>query len=190
MTLHEDIVTLFKSNKKTKFSLARERPDMQEYFKKTFPMLDYATEYRHIGYLMVHGLSEPKKCCCDGCSNYLKFSKTSSRYQTDVCSYTCSYANLVKTGKAAEMVKKREQTCMEIYGVKNPSSHPAIREKFRNTNIERRGVDNPLKCPLVKLKSEETSMVRYGETNPMKNEEVKQRNKTSRKLNDDAAWDF
>lgn len=57
---------------------------------------------------------------------------------------------------------KRENTCIEKYGVADPSCLPEIIEKRKKTFLEKYGVDNPMKIDEFLVKAQKTSFQKYG----------------------------
>ena len=62
--------------------------------------------------------------------------------------------------------KKRTETCLEKYGVENPSQLKEIREKQKQTNLEKYGVNNPNQSKVIKEKQKQTLLEKYGVENP------------------------
>lgn len=60
------------------------------------------------------------------------------------------------------VVKRRKQTCMEKYGVDNPSKLEEIRERVKSTCMDRYGVENVFQDRVVKDKSVKTRLKKYG----------------------------
>ena len=58
--------------------------------------------------------------------------------------------------------KRREQTFMRNYGVSNPFADTTVQKKIRKTNRERYGEDNPSQSAQVQAKKEATSLRRFG----------------------------
>lgn len=85
----------------------------------------------------------------------------------------------VKESINKKTIEKREQTSLEKYGVKNPSSTEEVRQKVRDTSLERYGVDNVSKSEDVKLKIQNTFKERYGTTTAMHVPEFKERHAES-----------
>jgi len=71
------------------------------------------------------------------------------------CSVKCS-ANSSKT------IEKRERTCVERYGVKNPYQSKDKKIKIRETNLSRRGVENPSFSKESRQKRINRCVERYG----------------------------
>jgi hypothetical protein len=93
------------------------------------------------------------------------------------------------------MIEHQRQTCLETYGVPNPTQSPAVQTKIQETvrqrygtncvlqspaikqnsrNIIRSkyGVDNPFSSKLIQDKIKSTNLEKYGVPNPLKNQEI------------------
>jgi hypothetical protein len=71
--------------------------------------------------------------------------------------------------------KKSRATCIEKYGVSNPSLVEEFKEKRSNTNLERYGVENASSSDTIKEKRQETILNKYGVENVFQIEEVKEK---------------
>ena len=132
---------------------------------------------------------------CTVCECPTEFACFSRGYR-EFCSQKCSNIG---------NVSKRKETCLNRYGVDNPSKSKSIREKTKQTCIERYGVENPFKSGEIqdkckatmmekygaenpsliqdfKDKREQTFIEKFGTNNPWKNEEVKEKIRTTNKL--------
>lgn len=67
----------------------------------------------------------------------------------------------------------RENTCLEKYGVSNPSKSKEIRDKTRKTNLEKYGVEYNLCTDSFKEKSKQTCLEKYGTEFANQSDEVK-----------------
>ncbi len=109
---------------------------------------------------------------------------------SEFCSVECSY-------KSSNRIKKIKQTCLERYGVENPSQSKEIQkkkeqtclknygvksgfqlqEKFEQTCLERYGVKNPSQSKEIQKKKEQTCLKNYGVEYPSQSKEVKEKTK-------------
>lgn len=69
--------------------------------------------------------------------------------------------------------KKAKKTCLEKYGVDNPSKSEEILEKIKNTNRSHFGTDYPMQNSEILKKSENTLMQKYGVKRYLETEEGK-----------------
>lgn len=94
---------------------------------------------------------------------------------SEFCSRKCS-------GKfnAINSREKSRLTCLEKYGVDNPSKSQTIKSKKIETCQKNFGVDYPGQSLIVNETCRKTCMIRYGTNNPMQNIEV--RNNKDRKF--------
>ena len=113
----------------------------------------------------------------------------------DFCSKNCML-------NSKEIKDKRKNSCMEKYGVDNPSKSQKIKDKVKKTNkdkfgteyplqskniidkskkyfLEKYGVDNPSKIPGVREKANKTTKEIYGVEHAMLNDEIKIKTKKS-----------
>lgn len=132
------------------------------------------------------------KCCCKACANELKVSKARNtikeRYGVDNVSQhpeISKKARAAISAKSKQIKEKASRTMMERYGVKHALQSEEIKSKFRETCLDVYGVDNPSKNSDIKKKisltnsSEEvqkkyreTSLEHYGVPYPAMSEEV------------------
>ena len=78
----------------------------------------------------------------------------------------------------AEIIDKIiAQTCLEKYGVKNPSSNTMIKEKRKQTNINKYGVENVFQAEDIKNKIKNTCLKKYGADHYNKTAEGKEKHK-------------
>jgi hypothetical protein len=106
------------------------------------------------------------KVSCDICGKirdglmfkeYIRNIKNGGYYS---CKGRCSYA-------------KSKDTCIEKYGVENPSQSDSVKDKMRKTSIIRYGVDNYRKTKECSDKIKETCLERYGVENVFQHDEFK-----------------
>lgn len=70
---------------------------------------------------------------------------------------------------------KREQTCLEKYGVKSPAQSKDIYDKVTQTNMEKYGCVSAMQNPMVREKAKQTTIKRYGVENVSQSDEIKER---------------
>ena len=71
------------------------------------------------------------------------------------------------------LVSSLRKSCLEKYGVENPSQSEEIKEKKKRTTIEHYGVENPFQSEEIKEKIKQTNLQKYGVENPSQSEEIK-----------------
>lgn len=74
----------------------------------------------------------------------------------------------------ADILRKREQTCLQKYGASNAAQVAATKEKIRTTCIERYGVPNALQSAEIQEKVRATCLERYGVENLFQDKERQQ----------------
>lgn len=73
--------------------------------------------------------------------------------------------------------QKREQTCLEKYGAKNPLSCKKIQEKVKQTNLEKYGTENPFGNTEIRDQIKSTFIKKYGVENPNQNKTIREKAK-------------
>jgi hypothetical protein len=68
--------------------------------------------------------------------------------------------------------KKREQTNLKKYGVKNPAQSKEFQKKAEQTNLKRYGVENPFQSFEIKEKIRKTNLEKYGVKNPFQSKKI------------------
>ena len=117
-----------------------------------------------------------------------KGSGTKVKIICDICGKEAEtwYSTVVKYNKKNELItcgskscinKKREDTCMEKYGVKYAAQSQEVQNKMKATNLERYGAENPFGSKEIRDKIKDTWQKNYGEniTNPFQAEEVREK---------------
>ena len=117
-----------------------------------------------------------------------KGSGTKVKIICDICGKEAEtwYSTVVKYNKKNELItcgskscinKKREDTCMEKYGVKYAAQSQEVQNKMKDTNLERYGAENPFGSKEIRDKIKDTWQKNYGEniTNPFQAEEVREK---------------
>lgn len=112
-------------------------------------------------------LKEDGEGVCPICGKETAFIKFTKGYHT-FCSPKCA-------GSSKDVLKLRQKTCLEKYGVDNPAKAEPVKEKLKQTNLKRYGVENVSASKPIRVKVKETFMKRYGVDNPAKSDVIKQR---------------
>lgn len=131
-------------------------------------------------YCFKNDIREQPICQLQGCSNPIKFSK-SSKFAKGCCTQ-----------------HSQEITFLEKYGVSNPMKSAEVKERLKQTNLEKYGVENyfqteqsrdysknhnAMKNHKVKEKLKQTMLKKYGVENPMQLPEIVQKvSKTHKKI--------
>ena len=84
---------------------------------------------------------------------------------SEFCSVQCSYGG-------ESRVKKAQQTCLERYGVKNPSQSKEVQKKKEETCLKNHGVKSGFQ---LQEKFEQTCLERYGVKNPSQSKEIQKK---------------
>ena len=164
----------------TKKHIYKQFPELFDALEKVHPE---SAKYAERIYMYYHGLTVPPKCpVCGGVNHYIDM----SRGYSITCSRKCNLKNTDRAAKIsksflgksdeerANIIRKRESTCLERYGVTNASTTPEVRQKVRQTNQKLYG-GTGLASDVIKSKAQETCMERYGAPNPGANAEVRQK---------------
>ena len=121
---------------------------------------------------------------CPICGNKVKFSNRYNNPFRTYCSIKCmKKSNIVKEKTKQTYFKKygtkyynnrikSKNTCLNKYGVDNPSKVPEIKEKKIKTSFIHYGVDNPYKSNKIKEKIKQTCLEKYGVEYPTQNKEI------------------
>lgn len=91
---------------------------------------------------------------CPSCGKRLRFYGVTKGY-AKYCSYKCS-------NSSQDRKELAKQTCLERYGVENPTQCESVKEKSRQTCLERYGVENPFGSEEIKNRIRNTNLERYG----------------------------
>lgn len=94
-----------------------------------------------------------------------KIGKTVNGYR-QYCSFECSCKDINR-------IKKRQQTCLQKYGVSNSSQCKEIQKKIQQTCIKKYGVKNTFQNKNVQEKAQRTCLKKYGVINPFQSTEIK-----------------
>ena len=129
-----------------------------------YPNPSFSQRLYHIINDIPHGLR------CPVCGSPLKFQQV---YKTtcgkSIC--LCSMDSIIQSNP--DVIRKKEQTMIEKYGVAYSIQNPESNQKRIKTVIEKYGVDNTSKSDIIKKKMVETNLRRYGSTNPQGNTKVR-----------------
>jgi hypothetical protein len=117
-------------------------------------------------FLFENHILDVPKCYC---GNSVKFVDMVSGYR-EFCSRKCM---LDSDG----VKNRRKKTCVEKYGVDNPSKSDRIKSVVKSTNQKKFGVDYPLQSKEILDSYKSTMVERYGVDNPSKNEVVRSKAK-------------
>ena len=117
---------------------------------------EVTTRPRQILWHLLNEANEIPICQRDGCNNKVKWDRNDAMYRT-FCSLKCS-------NNDENVLKKKQETSMKNYGVKNPMQSPKVREKAKQILLERYGVDNVFKSEMHRKQARETCIKRHGAT--------------------------
>lgn len=118
-------------------------------------------------YLYINNIKEVPKC--KKCKNGVKFIDMSHGWR-QFCSKRCMF-------DSKEIKEKRKKTCIEKWGVDNPSKSNKIKEKVKQTNRDKFGYDFPLQNPDILNDIKDKFIQKWGVDNPSKVEEIKEKRK-------------
>jgi len=92
--------------------------------------------------------------------------------------YTClEKYGVVNPSQSPEIIKNRKETCLKKYGVEHYLQTKEAKEKTKITNMEKYGVENVFQSTKIQDKIKETLMSRYGVEHASQNLETKQKTK-------------
>jgi len=80
----------------------------------------------------------------------------------------------IKHSKIYKSIKSKK-TCLEKYGVENPSQNEIVREKSKKTCLKKYGKEYSTQTDIMKYNSKKTCLKRYGVEYASQNEEIKQK---------------
>lgn len=83
---------------------------------------------------------------------------------------------------SAEVIKKRQSTCLEKYGAVNPFASIEIQNKIKQNNIEKYGNENIFASDYGKKKIKQTCLDRYGCENGGASKKAQEKIKATREL--------
>ena len=117
-------------------------------------------------YLLENSLFELPKCECGNSVNFVDMIKGYREF----CSKRCMY-------DSNKLKDKRKDTCIEKWGVDNPSKSNQVKKKVIETNIEKFGHEWATKSDEIKTKIKDKFIENWGVDNPSKIKEVRDRAK-------------
>ena len=105
---------------------------------------------------------------CKECNNYVKMRISGRNRNTfpTFCSQKCSNSN-------DNVKNKRKTTCIEKYGVDNPTKTLDIQTKIKQTHLTKYGVNHSSQLDLVKRKLQQTNLKKYGVDNPLRSKQIR-----------------
>ena len=109
--------------------------------------------FKQIIYHYVFDLKE--KPTCLECDKHTNFLKPVIRGYSKYCSMKCQ-------NNAIDVIKKRKETCIEKYGVDNPSKNTDIINKKKADFLAKHGVENPLQVKEFRDKQMSSMKDRHG----------------------------
>ena len=123
-----------------------------------------------------------------GCGTIRKFNTYPLGYR-DFCSTKNGRCDSVKQNQSdkitnfwnenpeikEQMVKKRDQTVMEVYGVSHTSQAQSVKDKSKETNLAKYGVEYPLQSKVVQDKCKSTIRENYGVDYPFQSLKIRQK---------------
>ena len=104
---------------------------------------------------------------CPVCGKITPFRSITTGFST-FCSIKCSYKSDIR-------INKIKSTCLEKYGVENPSQSKEVQKKKEETCLKNYGVNIPLKSNDIKNKVKSTCLEKYGVENPSQSKEVQKK---------------
>lgn len=166
--------------------------------------------YKSLGYDAEHGKTITVKIsdltrssesivdvCCDICKSNSRISF--ARYNKSVSKlgiYSCNKCKNFKSritcldrygvenpSQIIEVKEKKELTCMSNYGVRNPSHSSEIKDRIRNKFLEKYGVEYVFQNDEIRKKFEETMVDRYGVKHALLNSDLKEKSKKTLQMN-------
>ena len=107
---------------------------------------------------------ETSRPTCPVCGKEIKYHK--QRKYSLYCSNKCANRSQVKKDKSVG-------TCLEKYGVTNPSQCTDIKNKIKRANVEKYGVEYPSQLQSTQDGIKATCLEKYGVDNPAKLQSIK-----------------
>lgn len=117
-------------------------------------------------YCLEHGLKSAPLCKTCG-KNPTKWNKRKKAFGEHCC-YACM-------GKDKNVVKRREETCIRLHGVKNMMQLDETKNKLKRTCEIRYGVSSVLQSKEIREQIEKTCELRYGCKHPCQNKEIQEK---------------
>ena len=160
MELDEHINYFFDKDNRLKLNLTRK-------INKKYPNIK---EYLLNKYEYVENLSEAiirikynidKRPVCPICGGKLKY-VGSKGYLGNYTQFYIPHCSIKCSKKDKETIRKYKETCLEKYGVENPSQAKEVKDKKKETTLLHYGVEYPGQSEEIKKKISNTVMKRYG----------------------------
>ena len=177
MELDEHINYFFDKDNRLKLNLTRK-------INKKYPNIK---EYLLNKYEYVENLSEAiirikynidKRPVCPICGGKLKY-VGSKGYLGNYTQFYIPHCSIKCSKKDKETIRKYKETCLEKYGVENPSQAKEVKDKKKDTTLLHYGVENPLQSEEIKEKRKKTCTDKYGTDNVFKSNLFKQKSVTT-----------
>ncbi len=131
---------------------------------------DIKISFKEKFYLYENKMSELPKCECGGDLKFIDMISGFRRF----CSKKCML-------NSEEIKSNKKKTCIEKYGVDNPSKSNEIKNKVKETNLEKFGVEYPLQSEEILSKLKSDSIRKWGVDNPSKIKEIRDKAKLTNK---------
>ena len=150
MELDEHINYFFDKDNRLKLNLTRK-------INKKYPNIK---EYLLNKYEYVENLSEAiirikynidKRPVCPICGGKLKY-VGSKGYLGNYTQFYIPHCSIKCSKKDKETIRKYKETCLEKYGVENPSQAKEVKDKKKETTLLHYGVENPVQSEEIKKK--------------------------------------
>lgn len=117
---------------------------------------------------VMHNIEDRPVCkTCGGKVSPVKFEKY--RFNTYCCN-RCAQSD-------PDIIKKKEQTTIEHFGVKYGTQCEEVQQKRRNTCIKKYGADNPMRSEEFRTKMADRHAKKYGVQYTFQREEVKEKSR-------------
>ena len=168
----DQIKKLFKGKTKKGISLTYKKylnknPEIKNYLENLLNENELFYDLKHLIWLIVYDIELSK---CKTCGKILDARKTLSNVK--FCSASCATSN-------NETTLKRQQTCLEKYGVDNPWKSNDVKEKIKNTCLEKYGHENYAQTDEYTKKSKETCLKKYGVDHQFKSDMIREKIKNT-----------
>lgn len=125
-------------------------------------------------YLYINSLQNVPKCYCGKTLDFISISKGYRSF----CSKKC-------LSNSPEIIKKKESTSLDKYGVTNPMKSDLVKSKFEKSIIEKYGVSNISQLDNIKEKKVKTCLKNYGVKYNSQREEIRNISSKRMKINSD-----
>jgi hypothetical protein len=176
-------------SKRANFALIKNIANNNDWINNLKTFVNFKSD--SIEQLLYHFINDKKDISkCINCNTDLKFVSLSLGYNL-YCSKGCKTSYEHKLGKFKdghekgsikfkatygkngikhnELIRNREITCKERYGVSHPMKDPRIVSRVMETCIKRYNETNPMKVNYIKEKVKQTNIEAYGFSRPIQN---------------------